>query len=153
MAMLHQVLDAVFFGSDGIGICFRDALHDLDIRDIELIAAGGALIGANFAFHDDARFLGEAFDGIENFGRNGILRHYALDDAGAVAKLGEKQLAAFAQVVEPSADDDGLAFVLADFCDRADGCGHKIMGACAAQLGEVRSQKSDCRSKADAVSC
>ena len=111
----------MLFGSDGVGSRLRHALHDLDVRDVEFIAAGGALIGANFAFDDDARFLGEALDGVEDFGRDGVLRDYALDDAGAVAKLREEELAAFAEVVEPSADDDGLAFVVADFCDGADG--------------------------------
>src|ERR1700687_650172 len=111
----------MFFGSDGVGSRFGHALHDLDVRDIEFIAAGGALIGANFAFDDDAGFPGEAFDGVENFGRDGVLWDYALDDAGAVAKLREKELAAFAEVVEPSADGDGLAFVGADLCDGADG--------------------------------
>ena len=121
MAMLHQEIDAVLFRSDGIGIGFGDALHDLDIRDVEFIAAGSALIGAHFAFDDDARFLREAFDGVEDFGRDGVLRDDSLDDAGAVAKLREEQFAAFAEIVEPSANGDGLAFVFADFCDGADG--------------------------------
>src|SRR6266436_5176720 len=111
----------MFFGSDGVGSRFGHTLHDLDVRDIEFIAAGSALIGADFTFDNDAGFLGESFDGIENFWRDGVLRDYALDDAGAVAKLGEEELAAFAEVVEPSADGDGLAFVSADLCDGADG--------------------------------
>src|ERR1035441_2360702 len=97
----------------------------LDVRDVEFIAAGGALIGAHSSFHDDAGFLGEAFDGVEDFRRNGIFRHYTLNDAGAVAKLGKEELATFAEIVEPSPDGDGLAFVGADLCDGTDGCGHK----------------------------
>ena len=147
MTVVHQEVDAVFFGSDGIGIGFGDTLHHLDVRNVEFIAARSALVSANLAFDNDAGFLGEALDGVENFGRNGVLRDYALDDARAVAKLGKKELAAFAEVVEPSADGDRLAFVLADFCDSADGCGHKIMNAYAAQLAEVRGERSDCRSK------
>src|SRR5208283_721191 len=95
------------------------ALHNLDVRDVQFIAAGGALIGADFAFDDDAGFLREPFDGVEDFGWDGVLRNYALNDAGAVAKLGEEEFAAFAEVVKPSADGDGLTFVLADFCDGA----------------------------------
>jgi hypothetical protein len=68
-------------------------------------------------------------------GRDGVFRDHALYDARAVAKLGKKKFAAFAEVIEPSADGDGLAFVLADFCDGADGCRHKIRS-------EV---KSDCK--------
>ncbi len=122
VAVLHQEVGAVLFGRDRIGVGLGHALHDLDVRDVEFVAAGGALVGADFAFDDDARFLREALDGVEDFRRDGVLRDYALDDADAVAELGEKELAAFAEVVEPSADGDGLAFVLADFCDRADGC-------------------------------
>jgi hypothetical protein len=39
--------------------------------------------------------------------------------------LGKEELPAFAEIVEPSPDGDGLAFVAADLCDGADGCGHK----------------------------
>ena len=111
----------MFLGSDGVGSGLGHALHDLDVRDIEFIAARGAFIGADLAFDDDAGFLREALDGVEDFGRDGVLRHYALDHAGAVAKLGEKKFSAFAEIVKPSADDDGLALVGADLCDGADG--------------------------------
>jgi len=142
MAVLHQEIDAVLFGSDGIGRRLGNALHDLHVRNVEFVAAGGALVGADFAFDDDAGFLGEALDGVEDFGRDSIFWNYALNDAGAVAKLGEEELAAFAEVVEPSANGDGLAFVLADFCDGADGGGHKIeirFGS-GAERSEVRGQ-------------
>lgn len=124
MAMLHQEIDTVFFGSNGVRVGFGDALQHLNVRDIQFVAAGGALIGANFAFYYYAGFLGETFDGFEDFGSDGILRDYTLNDAGAVTKLGKEKLATFAEVVEPSADGDGLAFVLADFCDGADGSRH-----------------------------
>ena len=48
---------------------------------------------------------------------------HALDGSGAVAKDGEEQLAAFAEVVEPAAEGDGLAFVLAESGDGGDGGG------------------------------
>ena len=108
-------------GVIGYGVDFGHALHDLHVGDIEFVAAVGALVGANFAFDDHARFLGQRLDGVENFGRDRVLRHDALNDAGAVAELREQQLSALAQVVEPAADGDGLALVLADFCDGGDG--------------------------------
>ncbi len=40
-----------------------------------------------------------------------------LHGAGSIAEDGEEQLAAFAQVVEPSAQRHGLAFVLAEGVD------------------------------------
>src|ERR1700690_356296 len=140
MAVLHQKIDAMLFGSDGIRSRFGHALHDFHVRDIEFVAARSALVGANLAFDDDAGFLGEALDGLEHFGRNRIFRDYALDDAGAVAKLGEKKLAAFAQVVEPSSDGDGLALVCADFCDSADGRWHRNFSP---PRRRVRREKAD----------
>jgi hypothetical protein len=92
MAVLHQEIDAVLFGSDGIRIGFGHALHDLTFADVEFVAAGSALVGADLAFDDHAGFLGEALDGLEDFGRDGILGNYSLDDAGAVAKLGKRSL-------------------------------------------------------------
>jgi hypothetical protein len=55
--------------------------------------------------------------GVEDFRRHGVLWDYALNDAGAVAKLREEQLAAFAQVIEPASDGNRLAVVFTDFCD------------------------------------
>ena len=125
MAMLHQEVGAVLFGRDGIRIGLGNALHDLHVRDIEFVSAVRALVGADFAFDDHTGFLGESLDRFEDFGRDGVLRHNALNDAGAVAKMREQQFAALAQVVEPAADGDGLAFVLADFGDRSYRCRHK----------------------------
>src|SRR6266404_2543030 len=126
----------MFFGSNGVRSRLGHALHDLDVRDVEFIAPGSALIGADFAFDDEAGFLGEAFDGVEDFGRDGILWYYALDDTGAVAKLRKEKLAALAEVVEPTADGDGLAFVSADLCDGADRCGHRRLEV-RGQIAEV----------------
>ena len=119
--MFHQEIGAMLFGRDRIWVGFRDALDHLHIRHIEFVAAGGALIGADFAFDDDARFLRQALDGVEDFGRDGVFGDYSLDDAAAVAELGEEKFAAFAEVVEPAANGDGFVFVFADLCDGADG--------------------------------
>ena len=107
-------------GVIGIRRRLRDALHDLHVGHIELVAAVGALVGADFAFDDDARFLGQRLDGVEYFRRDRVFRNNALNDSRAVAKLREQKLSALAQVVEPAADGDRLAFVLADFCDGGD---------------------------------
>jgi hypothetical protein len=77
--------------------------------DVELEAAGGALVGADFAGDDDGGLLGEAFEAFEDFGRDaldvGVAKRLALDGPGAVAKDGEEELAALAEVVEPAADN------------------------------------------------
>ena len=120
MAMLHEEVDAVLLESDGVGVGLGDALDDLEVFNVELVAAGGALVGADFAGDDDAGFLGEAFEGLEDLGGDALDVGHALDGAGAVAKDGEEQLAALAEVVEPSAEGDGLAFMLADGGDGGD---------------------------------
>ncbi len=114
VAVLHEEVDAVLLGGDGVGVGLGDALDDFDVFDVELEAAGGALVGADFAGDDEAGFLGQAFEGGEDFRGDGFDVGYALDRAGAVAEDGEDELAGFAGVVEPSAEGDGLVFVLAE---------------------------------------
>jgi hypothetical protein len=118
----HQEVGAVFFGCDGVGIGFGHALHDLDVRDIEFVAAGRALVGANFSFDDDAGFLGEALQGAESF-RILLESANALNDASAIAKDGEEQLAGFAKVVEPTTKGDFLPVMISRLIDRDDGHG------------------------------
>ena len=117
MPVLHQEFDAVLFRRDGIRIGLRHALHHLHIRHIELISAGRALIGAHLALDDHARLLRQRLDRFEHFRRDRVLRHHALDHARAVAKMRKQQLPALAQVIEPAANGDRLAFVLPDFRD------------------------------------
>ena len=54
------------------------------------------------------------FEGFEDFFGDGGFGDDALDGAGAVAEDGEEELAGGAEVVEPAAEGDGLAFVLAE---------------------------------------
>src|SRR5207244_8470653 len=67
-------------------------------------------------------FLCETFYCVENLRQNCALRNYALDHATSVTEDRKKKFAALTQVVEPSANDDRLAFVLADFSDCSDRC-------------------------------
>ena len=46
VAVIHQEIDAVLLGSDGVGVGFRNALQHLDVLDVHFEAAGGALFGA-----------------------------------------------------------------------------------------------------------
>src|SRR5207237_1783788 len=66
--------------------------------------------------------LCETFYGVENLRRNYALRNYALDHATCVTEERKKKFASLTQVVEPSANGDRLAFVLADFSDCTDRC-------------------------------
>ncbi len=119
--MLHQEVGAVLLGSDRIRRGFGHALHDLHVDYIEFVAAGSALVGADLALDDHARFLRQVLIASKTSGRNGVLGDDALNDSGAIAKLRKQQFPALAQVVEPAADGDRLAVVLADFCDGSNG--------------------------------
>ena len=61
MAVLHEEVDAVLLEGDGVGVGFRHALDDLDVFNIQLEAAVGALIRPNLSPDDDAGLLSEAF--------------------------------------------------------------------------------------------
>ena len=52
-----------------------------------------------------------SFEGVEDFFGDGGFGDDALDGAGAVAEDGEEKLAGGAEIVEPAAEGDGLAFV------------------------------------------
>ena len=115
--MVHQEFDAVILGRDGIRIGLRHALHHFQIFHVHLVAAGGALFGADLAGDDDGRFLGQVFDGFEQRFRQRALHRHALHQAGAVAHDGEHDLAGLAQVVKPAGDLYGFAGVLRGFGD------------------------------------
>ena len=123
VAVLHEEVDAVLFEGDGEGGFFGDALEDFDVFDVELVAAGGAGVGADFAGDDDGGLEGEGFEGVEDFFGDGGFGDDALDGAGAVAEDGEEEFAGGAEVVEPAAEGDGLAFVLGEGGDCGDGGG------------------------------
>src|SRR5438552_3114862 len=117
MAVFHQELDSVFLQRNGIRLAVGHALHHFRLRHIQLVAARGALIGADFASNDDARFLRKIFYLLKDFQRHGVCSDHALHQSTAVAKDGEEQLAAFAQVIEPSADSNAFADMAAELAD------------------------------------
>ena len=121
MAMLHQEIDAVLLERDRVRIGLGHALNHLHVFHVQLEAARGALVGADLAGDNHARLLRQAFERFKHRGRNALHVRHALHGPGAVAKDGEQQLAALAQVVEPSAQGDGLAFMLAEGGNGGDG--------------------------------
>lgn len=135
--MLHEKVNAVLLQADGVGIVFRYALDHLQILDINLVAAGRALVGADFARDDHAGLLRQAFERLKDFRRNAFDMGHALHRAGAVAKDGKQQLAALAQVIEPPAQGDRLALMLAEGRDCSDwgwACGQ----SCGSLFGHTR---------------
>ncbi len=89
MPVLHQEVDAVLLRSNRIRVRFRDPLHNLHLRYVELKAARGALVSSHLTFHDHAGFLRETFHSIENLSGDSALRQHSLNHAGPVAKNGE----------------------------------------------------------------
>ena len=122
MALVEQEVHAVFLELDGKGRGFGNSLDDLNFTDADFVAAGSALLGADFASDDDAGFLRQALESFEGFGIF-LQGADALNDAGAVTENGEHQLAGFANIVEPAADGDFLAVVLTCVFNRDNGHG------------------------------
>ena len=124
MAVVHQEIRAMFLGRDGIGIRFRNAVEHLGALHIHFIAAGRALLGANFAAKNQRRFLSEIFQRFkQRFVEIGFHRN-ALHDAGAVAHEREHDFAGFAEVVEPAGDFHRIACVASGVFDSDAGVGH-----------------------------
>src|SRR5262245_61082771 len=67
--------------------------------------------------HHDGAFLREMIGLCERLVTEGLLRHDALDDPGAVPHGQEMDLSARTPVVEPTPQGDGLAFVSGDVFD------------------------------------
>jgi hypothetical protein len=121
----------MFLQRDWIRIAVGYTLNDLQIRYIEFISARRTFIGAHLAADDQARFLREILECIEDFGSNRFLKEHSLNGARAIAQDGEEQLPALAQIVEPSSYRDSLAITRPDRGDRGD---REIMVAVADDL-------------------
>ena len=61
MTVLHEEVDAGFLELDGEGGFYGDLLDDVDVFDVELVAAGGAGVGADFSGDDYGGFEGQFF--------------------------------------------------------------------------------------------
>jgi hypothetical protein len=104
MPMIHQKLDAVILGRDGVMLVERDQLDNLKVKHIELESAGRTFVGTNFSGHAHGRFLRQVSDALKNLRRDGLFEDDALNNSGPVAKKGEKQFSTFAKVVDPTLD-------------------------------------------------
>ncbi len=130
VAVLHEELDPMFLGGDGIGV--GDA-EGFEVADVELETAGdagGAWFGAHEAPDDDAAFLGEGLGDLEVVGRDVVAEDDGLAHAGAVAHLEEVELAFAGFVVEPALEGDFCADVVFEFTDGYDGGGVRTRSLC-----------------------
>ncbi len=91
MAVLEEEVDAVLLRRDRVVVAGSDEPH---LADAELDAAGRALVGAHHARHLEARLLRQLLGRLELLLGHLALDHHPLDEAAAVTKLQERDLAA-----------------------------------------------------------
>src|SRR5579884_1597975 len=120
MPVLHEEIDAVLLERNGERIVFRYSLHHFHVCNIEFISAGRAFIGANFSGDDYGGFQCKLLHRFEHLRRNGSFWHNALDQTRSVAKNGEEELSAFAQVIKPATNGDALPIARSNLGDRGD---------------------------------
>ena len=126
MPLVEQEIDAVLFELDRIRLGFRHALHDFDALTCNSYPPGARGSAATFPVTMTLDSCVRPLRGVECVGLL-LQRNDALDDARAVAKNREEQLARFAQIVEPSAKGDFLPHMLADMFDRHHGHKHPCL--------------------------
>ena len=111
MAMVHQEVDTVVFGRDGVGRFERNGLDELGFFDVQFVAANGPRFGAQSSAQDQRRLLRQILQHLKHFDRDIRLHGDALNDAAAVADEREDDLAGLAEIVKPACDLDGFADV------------------------------------------
>jgi len=110
MAVLHQKVNAVLLGRDGV--LGADDLDTLQVTDIYLDAAGDTrrpLVGAHRTRDDERRFPGQVPGGLKDLLADRLLEDDALDDTRAIADLQELQAALAGPGIEPALDRHFLA--------------------------------------------
>src|SRR5262245_5862877 len=111
MAAIHEEVDAMLLWRDRKILRVR---HDGHAGDIDLETAGRSRICADRALDHDRCFLGEMIRLLERLFTDRLLRHDALDEAGAVAYREEVYLPARSAIVQPASERDCLTVVLRD---------------------------------------
>ena len=114
MPPIEQIVDAVLFRRNRI---VDRRAHDLEVRDVELVAARCAAVGAHRAVHDQRGFLRQVIGLLELLVADGSLRHDGLDESGAVAHRQKMDLSARAAIVQPPADGDRFALAAGNLID------------------------------------
>ena len=111
VAVVHQEVGPVVLGADGV--LGRRRAEDLQLLHVELELALDLAVLLHGAHDLERRLLLDVIGLLEDVGRDVPLEDHALGRARPVADLEKVQLAARAAVVEPAAQGDGLADVLA----------------------------------------
>ena len=105
---VHQKIDAVLLGSDGIVV--RN-MYDLEVAHVHLKAARGALLLPDPSCQGERSLLGQLIEPGKHVLGDAPLHHHPLEVAGAVAEDRETYLAARALVIQPALDRDGFSLV------------------------------------------
>ena len=107
----------MLFRGDGEGVVRSHRLQHVEMNHIQLEAARGPLVGADFASNNHGGFLREVSGRLKNFRRYGIFGDYTLNQARAIAEDGEQKLARGAQVVKPAKQRHFLTIKLGNLFD------------------------------------
>ena len=136
MTVVQEKVDAMFFQLDGEGRALRDFLDDLDFRDAQFVAAGGAFLRADLSGDDDAGFLSETLQRFERF-RILLQGANALDDSRAVAKNRKQQFSRLAKVIKPSLESNFLSVEFPRLLNGDDR--HRLSLLCRAHFADTHS--------------
>ena len=99
MPVVHQEIDAVIFGSDGIRIRFRYALQDLRRFHVNFKSALRARLRPYLPGDDQRGLLGQTLQRLKQFlGQIGLYRD-ALNDPRPIAKQRKTDLAGAPNIV------------------------------------------------------
>ena len=106
MAPVHEEGHPVFLGGYGI---FRGDLDGRHPGHFQLIAPGRPGFGPDQTFQDQGGFQGKPLELLEIILRQVALDQHSLGHPGAVPEHQKADLAAGAQVIDPTPEGDGLA--------------------------------------------
>ena len=99
MAMVHEELDTVLLGLDGV---LLRAVEDLEPDEAKLISARGARVRPDRSAHRDRGLLRELNGFLPSLFPHLLSGHHALDDPGPVADERERDLPVRAEPLHPS---------------------------------------------------
>ena len=109
VAPVHEEGHPVFLGGDGI---FRGDLDGDHPGHFQLIASGSPGLGPDQTFQHQGRFQGKPLELLKIILREPPLDQHSLGHAGAVPEHQKADLAAGAQVIDPTPEGHGLAGML-----------------------------------------
>ena len=132
VASIHQKFHAVFFRRDRKRIVGGDLLHNLQVRDFNLVSPGRPFFGAHLAPHPHAGLVRQMPATVKHFLRHRRFDHDRLEKSRAVTKHRKQQFARPPQVVQPRFQPHALPVEFSDAVNRDAGSvvAHHRLSSC-----------------------